>query len=142
MAGILRRTNADKRRAVEIALKEFPKLSSREIAKVCAVGDQLVNQLRDSRSSETATRIGADGKERKMPTPAKRAEPAEEADAEPSKPDPREIAVPFVVPPQPETRSATQRPILCGICVALSPSEVRWCPEWGSHPHSLAGTGF
>ena len=56
---------------MEIALKEFPKLSSAELARICAVGDQLVStvraaiQPRESRGSET--RIGADGKERKMP---------------------------------------------------------------------------
>lgn len=98
----LRRTNADKRRAVEIALKEFPKLSSREIAKVCAVSHELVDRTRPQLAeSASSPRVGADGKERKMPTPAKRAEPTEEAATEePSKPEPREIAVPFVVPPQ------------------------------------------
>ncbi len=60
---------------MEIALKEFPKLSSREIAAVCAVGDQLVNsvrdavQPRDSRSCETRT--GADGKSYPATKPAK-----------------------------------------------------------------------
>lgn len=86
----LRRTIADKRRAVEIALKEFPKLSSREIARICAVGDQMVNQLRDSRSSkkpggaqlatdasslpqppENGSRVGADGKTRRLPAKPK-----------------------------------------------------------------------
>lgn len=62
----LRRSNADKRRAVEIALKEFSKLSSNAIAELCGVSDFLVNsvrpeQLLDSRSS---TRVGKDGKAR------------------------------------------------------------------------------
>lgn len=119
----LRRTNADKRRAVEIALKEFPKLSSRELAKVCAVGDDLVNDMRKQLPENgSSARTGADGKERKMPTPAKKPEPsyapparleivagnvededssaAEAPAAQPSKPAPREIVVPFVVPPQ------------------------------------------
>jgi uncharacterized ParB-like nuclease family protein len=66
----LKRTNADKRRSVEVALAEFGNLSDREIAKVCAVGHQLVGvaraQLDDSSSSPTP-RLGADGKTRKLP---------------------------------------------------------------------------
>lgn len=62
----LRRTNADKRRCVEIALREFPKLSDRAIAEMCGVRHPMVgaarpNQLEDYSSS---TRIGRDGKER------------------------------------------------------------------------------
>jgi hypothetical protein len=61
-----RRTNADKRRCVEIALREFPTLSSRAVAEMCGVSDALVNsarpvQLQDSCSS---TRTGLDGKQR------------------------------------------------------------------------------
>lgn len=33
----LRRTNADKRRVIDFALKEFPKLSDRAIAEMCGV---------------------------------------------------------------------------------------------------------
>jgi hypothetical protein len=65
----LRRTNADKRRAVEIALKEFPKLSDRQIADVCAVSHVFVAKCRPSQL-ETVTsseRLGADGKTRKLP---------------------------------------------------------------------------
>jgi hypothetical protein len=62
----LRLTNRDKHKVVEVALREFPKLSSREIAGLCGVGDQLVNQLRDSRSS-TEGRLGKDGKVRRLP---------------------------------------------------------------------------
>lgn len=58
-----RRTNADKRRCVEIALREFPAMSSRAIAEMCGVGDQLVRSLtpevRESRTCVT----GADGKQ-------------------------------------------------------------------------------
>lgn len=67
-----RRSNADKRRAVEIALREFPKLSSRAVAKLCGVDDSTVRavkgpeqQVRDSRTSVT----GQDGKQ----YPARRA---------------------------------------------------------------------
>lgn len=94
-----------------------------------------------SAKPETLREIGITKKQSHVAT--KPARPSvEQPDAEPSKPGPSEIAVSFVVPPQPETRSATQRPVLCGICVALSPSEERWCPEWGSNPHGCEATGF
>ena len=64
----LRRTNADKRNAVAMALKEWPKLSSREIAKLCAVSHNFANDSRNQLSSDDRSpRIGADGKERSMP---------------------------------------------------------------------------
>jgi len=43
----LRRTNADKRKAVEVALRGFPKLSSREIAGLCGVSDPFIGQVRE-----------------------------------------------------------------------------------------------
>lgn len=75
----LRRTNADKRRCVEIALREFGKLSDRAIAEMCGVGHPFVGEIRkdqvesDSTSNSEnpantalseppATRIGMDGK--------------------------------------------------------------------------------
>lgn len=72
-----RRTTADKRRCVEIALRELAGMSSRSIAEMCGVGDQMVrniksdSQVRDSRTSAvpgqpedtaTATVVGQDGK--------------------------------------------------------------------------------
>lgn len=90
------RTNADKRKAVETALKEFPNLSNREIARICGVSHHTVSKVRDVGELPTSatrtdslgrqqparkpqrpfrefartpeTRIGADGKERRMPT--------------------------------------------------------------------------
>jgi len=68
--GKVRRTNADKRRAVEIALREFPKLSSRQLAELFDVGDDMVNaqrrQLSESDSSAGA-RMGADGRVWRLP---------------------------------------------------------------------------
>lgn len=66
-----RRTNADKRRAVEIALREFPKLSSRAVAKLCGVSDKTVESVRDANcgNSAVAPRVGEDGRERRLPTP-------------------------------------------------------------------------
>ncbi len=63
-----------------IALKEFPKLSSRAIAEMCGVGDQLVrticgnDQVRDSR---TSTVTGQDGKQ--YPSTRRQREPKERA---------------------------------------------------------------
>lgn len=76
----LRRSNADKRRAVETLLRdeEWSKKSDRWIAEKCGVGHQLVGatrcQLDDSSSSPERT--GQDGKTRKLPT---KREPAPEA---------------------------------------------------------------
>lgn len=59
-----RRSNADKRRSVEIALREFPKLSSRGVAKLCGVGDDLVVSMRPQvPENGTSTRTGQDGKQ-------------------------------------------------------------------------------
>lgn len=66
-----RRTNADKRRCVEIALREFPKLSSRAVAKMCGVSPDFTARLRPEVSSDD-TCTGQDGKQ----YPASR-EPAE-----------------------------------------------------------------
>lgn len=68
------RTNADKRRAVEIALKEFPKLSSRELAAICAVGDDLVLTVKKLQVPVSGTShkvTGADGKSYPATKPAK-----------------------------------------------------------------------
>jgi len=65
------RTISDKRLCVEIALREFPRLSSRAIAELCAVSPGLVDGMRPqvptvgtSQSSRTdTTRTGRDGKQ-------------------------------------------------------------------------------
>jgi hypothetical protein len=61
-----RRSNADKRRCVEIALREFPKLSSRAVAKLCGVSNHMVDDARPDQlgDSPSSTRTGLDGKER------------------------------------------------------------------------------
>lgn len=87
----LPRTNADKRRSVELALGMWPDLSSREIARACAVSHTMVDEIRTPQlatvasstspqaapvaSSEPAKRKGADGKSRKAPAKS----PAEDA---------------------------------------------------------------
>ncbi len=77
----LRRTNADKRHAVELALMEFPKLSDRALAEMCLVGHTFVADVRrsqvesDSTSGANAShlpappRIGKDGKAYPLPPP-------------------------------------------------------------------------
>jgi hypothetical protein len=60
-----RRTNADKRRCVEIALREFPKLSSRAIAELCGVSHTFVDGARPLATVATCPSrcTGQDGKE-------------------------------------------------------------------------------
>jgi len=95
-----RRTNADKRRAVEIALREFPRLSSNALSKLCGVSDMLVTTVRGQvqEVGTCATVTGADGKS----YPAKRdpapAEPVEETESEESEPEPRRGPHPDVLP--------------------------------------------
>jgi uncharacterized ParB-like nuclease family protein len=71
----LRRTNADKRHAVGLALKEFPKASNAAIAEMCLVGHELVAEIRKSQPYDSVglrpppVRVGLDGRERKLPPP-------------------------------------------------------------------------
>lgn len=71
----LRRTNADKRHAVAMAVREFPKASNVAIAGMCLVSDDLVAEIRKAQPSEIGglrpppTRVGLDGRERKLPPP-------------------------------------------------------------------------
>ena len=71
-----RRTNADKRRCVEIALREFPKLSSRAIAEMAGVSAGLIDGIRLEQLPivGTSKRMGQDGKE----YPATRTTPSED----------------------------------------------------------------
>jgi hypothetical protein len=64
----LRRTNGDKRRAVEMALAEFGKLSDRLISEMCAVSVQTVGNIRHQLSIlDSSPRMGKDGKLRALP---------------------------------------------------------------------------
>lgn len=82
----LRRTNADKRHAVGLALREFPTASNAAIAEMCLVGHELVAEIRKSQLVDNQqnqmdqpydsvglrpppTRVGLDGKERRLPPP-------------------------------------------------------------------------
>jgi hypothetical protein len=59
-----RRTNADKRRTVDIAMREFPKLSSRAIAEMCSVSADFTARLKKdvSFNDTLQTVTGKDGK--------------------------------------------------------------------------------
>jgi hypothetical protein len=99
-----RRSNADKRRCVEIAVREFTTLSNVAIATLCGVDDKTVAVYRPVNlgNSEAETRMGQDGKQhpaRQAPRP--RRTPAEAlADREQT----RQICVPMgiTLPPEPE----------------------------------------
>jgi hypothetical protein len=60
----LRRTNADKRRCVEVAAREFPDKSSDELSRMCAVDSGMVRRIREGQSlfNRNSTIIGVDGK--------------------------------------------------------------------------------
>lgn len=68
----LRRTNADKRKCVTLALAAFGKLSDRGIADMCGVGAPMVGEQRKSSNCNNITvpRTGLDGKTRKLPAPS------------------------------------------------------------------------
>jgi hypothetical protein len=96
----LPRSNRDKRRSVELALSEWPKLSDRELAKICAVSHPFIAIVRGQLETVTSSptpRIGADGKERKLPK-KKESAPAPEPAPEPEPfPElPRIVAGPHV----------------------------------------------
>jgi ParB/Sulfiredoxin domain len=65
----LRRSNLDKRRAVEMALTEFGNLSDHFISDMCGVCQSLVTNLRHQLISEISSprRLGKDGKLRTLP---------------------------------------------------------------------------
>ncbi|HEY9171472.1 MAG TPA: ParB N-terminal domain-containing protein [Verrucomicrobiae bacterium] len=76
----LRRTNADKRHGVAMALKEFPKAGIAVIADMCLVSNELVSEIRKTQVADfgdlkPSTRIGKDGKEYRLPPPPMRPSP-------------------------------------------------------------------
>ena len=73
----LKRSNADKRRCVEIALREFGGMSDRAIAEMCGVSDRFVGNIRpEPTANGSQLRTGQDGKTRKMPVKPSKPEPA------------------------------------------------------------------
>lgn len=88
----LPRSNKDKRKAVEMALRMRPDLSSRAVAEHCRVSHDFVNNLRKELSSDdSSTRTGLDGKARKMP---KKPKPAPDGEgASPATPEDAEAVI-------------------------------------------------
>lgn len=108
----LRRTNADKRHAVELALREFPNVSTVAIARMCLVGDELVAEIRKGQPTDSGrlrpppTRVGLDGRERKLPPPpmVRRETNRTDATDEKSTPHPKSLSpieAERVLPPPP-----------------------------------------
>ena len=75
----LRRTNADKRKAVEMALKLRPELSDRAIAGHCGLSDPFVGQMRRQvlTVSTSTSRTGSDGRRYPVPPPRAKAPAAQ-----------------------------------------------------------------
>jgi len=68
----LRRTNGDKRRAVELALAEFGNQSDHLLAEMCGVSQPFVSNIRDQLITVISSkpRLGKDGKLRALPVRA------------------------------------------------------------------------
>ena len=68
----LRRTNGDKRRAVEIALAEFGNQSDRLLGQLCGISQTFVGNVRHQLSTvySSPLRLGRDGKVRALPVPS------------------------------------------------------------------------
>ena len=84
---------------MELALAEWPKLSDREIARICAVSHNFVSEIRPQVSSDDTSepqkRIGGDGKQYPASKPAKpTTAPAQSAPIPESKPATSETAIP------------------------------------------------
>lgn len=104
----LPRSNADKRKSVEIALREFPKLSDRTLAEMCAVSHTTVQRIREDQVAQSATsRNGKDGKTYSVPSTTKREKP-------PVPPAPVVVAT----PPPPPTVVAGSLPVVMNNAVA------------------------
>lgn len=73
-----RRTNADKRRCVEIAAKEFAGLSSRAIAELCGVSDHFVCGIKSESGANESHVTGTDGKQYPAHKPRRPSTPEEE----------------------------------------------------------------
>ncbi len=118
----LRRTNADKRHAVEMALKSRPDLSARAVADHVGVSDTFVNGLmRHVQTVCTCERVGRDGKTYRVPPPPTPPQqvtpkiPPPPSDSAPSRPfDPAQgkSTEPRTPPPPPSLRlDGVKKPI-------------------------------
>ncbi len=98
----LRRTNADKRYAVEMALKINYRKSDRAIADHVGVSDTFVSGLRSHVPTVgTCERIGKDGKTYKVPPPPGTPKPTKDANSQEDKPFDKGQGRPKKIPPPP-----------------------------------------
>lgn len=100
-----RRTNADKRNAVKIALKLKPEMSDRALADHCGVGHPLVAEVRrqveeSSTSKSPGKRAGKDGKSYPAKPAASKSEPTPKPPKQDSEP---------VSPPQDDTADLAKK---------------------------------
>lgn len=105
-----RRTNADKRRAVEIALAEMATLSLAQIAEACLVSRTFVSTVRKSRGEAPAQVSGSDGKTYpgSRPKNGSTVEPPAPVPEAPPSPMPAPQAAPVPAPkPKPPTDEDT-----------------------------------
>lgn len=63
----LRRTNADKRRAIELVLHAYPAWADARVASTCCVSDKTVAGVRAKLGNSEVAREGSDGKVRRAP---------------------------------------------------------------------------
>jgi len=104
----LKRTNADKRRSVELALAEWPHLADAELARICAVGNKFVGDTRREMEdnlvlNKVEIRVGHDGRKRKLPPvpiQPSSAPQCEQSDVPTAPP----VASPAPVPPPPPSQ--------------------------------------
>ena len=112
----LKRTNADKRRCVEIAVKEWPKLSARKIAEMCGVDKNTVEAHMPKPAGgeiHHVTRIGKDGKSYPAHrNAAPRPDPCPEAKDAPA------LTQDATAQPEPVKRPSKNHPPCCGLMLA------------------------
>lgn len=131
----LRRTNADKRRAVETLLRdeEWSKKSDRWIAEKCGVNHETVTRVRVATGqlaeNASSSREGKDGKTRKLPT---KREPAPETP--PAEPHPalarQRSAPPAEMPEEPELDFEDSEPE----SAAVEPAQAATAPARAPAP--------
>ena len=92
----LKRTNADKRHSVMLAVEAWPELNDQAVADLCGVGKAFVNEYRKELSSvdnsiQPATRKGKDGKKYPTTKAKKRRQPIDIQAAPSPEPEPVHI---------------------------------------------------
>ena len=147
----LRRTNADKRRAVEIALREFAVDSDRAIAELCGVGNALVSGVRRQvcESNTSTVRKGRDGKtypaarsSKARQRSARKPPKAESANGAATSPD--KTPAPATCPDTPEVGSGLADPDINAVEVApdASMDQPPAAEERATSEHSGGLTGW